>query len=101
MIDFALSFQDCKGAQETWESICIIQGKDPDEGYQAEVIEEEELPPPSVENLPTIVEEISNNNDILRKRKICTLLTKDNVSKRILNIYHCWFINEVLYSVTT
>lgn len=57
MIDFALSFQDSKGAQETWESICIIQGRDPDEGYQQDYLdereqEEEELPtPPTFENL--------------------------------------------------
>lgn len=57
MIDFALSFQDSKGAQETWESICIIQGRDPDEGYQQDYLdereqEEEELPtPPTLENL--------------------------------------------------
>jgi len=29
-----LSFQESKGAQETWETICHIQGKDPNnEGY--------------------------------------------------------------------
>ena len=29
--DLAISFQELEGAQETWEIICRIQGKDPDE----------------------------------------------------------------------
>ncbi|CDW88124.1 UNKNOWN [Stylonychia lemnae] len=90
MIDFALSFQDSKGAQETWDSICIIQGKDPNEGYQTEQqLEEDELPPPTFENISQIVEELQSNLDIIRKRKISSLLVAENCQylRRIQNLF--------------
>ncbi len=33
------------------EVICMVQGKDPNEGYQTEQVEEEEIPMPTYENL--------------------------------------------------
>jgi len=59
----------------------VIQGKDPNDGYQTEQVEEDELPIPTYDNLQHIVEELSNLPDIMRKRKISQFILQDNVSK--------------------
>jgi hypothetical protein len=90
-VDFALSFQESKGAQETWEIICGIQGKDPnnnnlqgDMGYQGNGEEgnnwngspnheDNDLPLPSYENLAQVVNELSAGvGDIIKKRRFCS-----------------------------
>lgn len=57
-LDLAISFQDLEGAQETWETICFIQGKDPDELSPEEGSDEETLPMPKQDNLTEIYEEL-------------------------------------------
>ena len=42
----------------------MVQGKDPNEGYQTEQVEEEEIPMPTYENLQTIIEELTAMNDL-------------------------------------
>mmetsp|Transcript_25265 Transcript_25265/g.29137 ORF Transcript_25265/g.29137 Transcript_25265/m.29137 type:complete len:642 (+) Transcript_25265:1-1926(+) len=68
-LDLAISFQDLDGAQETWEIICNIQGKDPDELSPEEASDEEMLPMPKHDNLTEICEEIQNF-DQSRRAKI-------------------------------
>lgn len=46
-MDLAISFQDLDGAKETWNILCNIQGKDPDEISADELTEEEMLPQPN------------------------------------------------------
>ena len=60
----------------------MIQGKDPNEGYQTnEQVEEDELPMPTYENLQQIVDELSTaTSDILRKRKISAFIMQESVS---------------------
>ena len=43
-------------------------------------MEEDEIPMPTYENLQQIVEELTGMNDILRKRKISSIIMQDNVS---------------------
>jgi hypothetical protein len=62
------------------EAICVIQGKDPNDGYQTEIVEEDELPMPTYDNLGHIVEELSNLPDMMRKRKISSFILQENVS---------------------
>ena len=62
------------------ESICFLQGKDPNEVMsQEEQVEEEVLPQPSYENLAYIAEEVSGPLDLMKKRKISAFILQDNV----------------------
>lgn len=58
----------------------MVQGKDPNEGYQPDTVEEEEIPIPTYDNLGLIADELSSNFDMNRKRKISQLVIQDNVS---------------------
>lgn len=69
------------------EFICQIQGKDPNEGYQTETVDDDKLPTPNFENLQLIVDEITSINDIMRKRKIGSFLIADNVKSNQPNCY--------------
>jgi hypothetical protein len=42
----------------------MVQGKDPNEGYQTEQVEEEEIPMPTFDNLNQIVDELTAMNDM-------------------------------------
>ena len=57
----------------------MVQGKDPNEGYQTEQVEEEEIPMPTYENLQTIIEELTAMNDLPRKRKLSSIIVSENV----------------------
>ena len=62
------------------ESICLLQGRDPNEvASQDEQNEDEILPSPSFENLPAISEEVTNILDMSKKRKISAFILQDNV----------------------
>lgn len=63
------------------ESICSLQGRDPNELLSNEAQDEEDiLPPPTYENIPTISEELQNNLDINKKRKLSSFILQDNVN---------------------
>jgi len=56
--DLAISFQELEGAQQTWEIICNIQGKDPDDMSAEEASDEETIPLPRADNLAELFEEL-------------------------------------------
>jgi len=68
-MDLAISFQELEGAQETWEVIWNIQGKDPDELSPEEASDEETLPLPKQDNLNDIYEELQST-DLTRRSKV-------------------------------
>jgi protein phosphatase-4 regulatory subunit 3 len=76
-MDLAISFQEIDGAQETWEIICNIQGKDPDEITQEEESDDEFLPDPESGTLPTI-HNMLQIMDLGRKAKVIEDILKDN-----------------------
>ena len=69
-LDLAISFQELEGAQETWEIICNIQGKDPEELSPEEGSDEEILPMPKQDNLNEIYEELQNIDQSRRNKAI-------------------------------
>lgn len=76
-LDLAISFQDLEGAQETWEIICSIQGKDPDELSAEEGSDEEMLPMPKQDNLTEIFEELQSVDQSRRNKVIERMLEND------------------------
>ena len=75
--DLAISFQDLDGAQETWEIIWNIQGKDPDELSPEEGSDEEMLPIPKTDNLAEIYEELQNVDQNRRNKIIERMYEND------------------------
>ena len=78
-VDLALSYQDLAGAQETWEIICALQGRDPNDFSQEEGSDDEVLPMPTLQNLSTIVGELTQATES-KKKKIPNYVLADNVS---------------------
>lgn len=76
-MDLAISFQELEGAQETWETICSIQGKDPDELSPEEGSDEEVLPMPKHDNLNEIFEELQTI-DLSRRSKAMERLCEND-----------------------
>lgn len=87
--DYALSFQESKGAQDTWEIICQIQGKDPNaDDYQTNTEGcgnganemEEDLPLPTFDNLQHVIDELSSasTDNLARKRRCCHIILQDD-----------------------
>jgi protein phosphatase 4 regulatory subunit 3 len=76
-LDLAISFQELEGAQETWEIICNIQGKDPDELSPEEASDEETLPLPKQDNLNEIYEELQSIDQTRRGKVIERIYEND------------------------
>ena len=76
-MDLTISFQEIEGAQETWEIIWNIQGKDPDEISQDEDSDEELLPDPESSKLSGI-HNILQVLDLTRKQKVIENVLKDD-----------------------
>lgn len=76
-LDLAISFQELEGAQETWEIICNIQGKDPDELSPEEASDEETLPLPKQDNLNEIYEELQSIDQTRRVKVIERIYEND------------------------
>lgn len=95
--DLAISFQELEGAQETWEIICRIQGKDPDELSPEEGSDDEMLQlfmrkyipftitntsfiaefMPNQDNLTEIYDELQNIDQNRRNRVIDKIFEND------------------------
>ena len=74
--EIALSFQDTEGAQETWEFICHIQGKD-STAFDNDKDEDNEqvLSPPTFESLPIIAEELTGGvNSLIHSKTNTSIL---------------------------
>ncbi len=82
--DIALSFQDLEAAQETWELLCLIQGKDPSQCNTNSNQNEGEgdsgtqdlLPQVSFHTLPLIVEELNGVSFIIYYCRYFPLIRK-------------------------
>ena len=62
------------------ESICLLQGRDPNEVIsQDDQNDDDILPGPSYDNLHVIAEELSTIGDMGKKRKIAAFILQDNV----------------------
>ena len=65
------------------ESLCFLQGKDPNEIIsQEDQAEEEILPEPNYDNLQVIAEEIAGPSDLMKKRRIVMYLLQEGVDIR-------------------
>lgn len=76
-MDLAISFQELDGAQQTWEIICSIQGKDPNELSPEEGSDEEVLPLPKQDNLTEIYEELQTIDTTRRSKAIDRMYEND------------------------
>jgi protein phosphatase-4 regulatory subunit 3 len=76
-MDLAISYQELEGAQETWQIICNIQGKDPDEMSPEEASDEEVLPFPKLDNLSEICEELQTIDQGRRNKALERLYEND------------------------
>ncbi|CAI2380332.1 unnamed protein product [Moneuplotes crassus] len=76
-MDLAISFQEIDGAQETWEIICNIQGKDPEEVSQEDESDDEFLPEPDCSKLGSI-HSMLQIMDLSRKQKVIEDILKDD-----------------------
>lgn len=84
-MDLAISFQELEGAQETWEVICNIQGKDPNELSPEEGSDEEVLPMPKQDNLNEICEELQTIDSTRRTKAIERMFENDEEFLRKLH----------------
>jgi len=89
--DYALSFQEAKGAFNQWFSICFLKGLEPvnsgnndqgeEENDQNECFIEDVLPQPSFYNLDQILDDL-RNSDPYQRRKISLLITQDAMNSK-------------------
>jgi hypothetical protein len=66
-MDLAVSFQQSEGAQDTWERICLILGKNPDElNSESDHNEEIAIIAPTLENLEKVLDAVSQHEQSYR-----------------------------------
>lgn len=73
-----------EGAQETWEIICNIQGKDPEELSPDEASDEETLPMPKQDNLTEIYEDLQTVDQSRRQKVIERMYENDEAFLKAL-----------------
>ena len=78
-MDIAISFQEITGAQEIWEIIWNIQGKNPDEISQDDDSDEDLLPNPDLDQLQFIHNKLQLI-DLSGKQKIIDNILKNDES---------------------
>lgn len=88
-MDLAISFQELEGAQETWENICSIQGKDPEELSPEEGSDDEVLPMPKHDNLHEIFEELQTIDQSRRSKTLERIFENDHdYLKKLQEIFY-------------
>jgi len=89
--DLAISFQELEGAQQTWEVICNIQGKDPDEMSAEDASDEETIPLPKIDNLDELTEELQPMEQS-RRTKILERMYENNEEflQKLKDLFHTY-----------